>query len=214
MTDALPPPRIDLLVHSPSPGPYIPVLKLLLEPSPPLEHLLAPQLHSRISSLPASARPKSYAQLIDLAAEVVAAWDVEDQAAFLAAHPRIGETKNLSQASQGEQAPKQGQQVTPGEVLKRLQVLNSLYEDAFPGLRFITFVNGRTRAEIVPEIESLLSLSLPPPSPSTPEPRLSELRSRLRVSPAGSQAWRAELERGLRDMWAIAKDRVGKMGVA
>ena len=124
----------------------------------------------------------------------------------------------------------------------RSQVLNSLYEDAFPGLRFITFVNGRSRADIVPEIEvrpaldplllsslpstapsssdsclsrpqSLLSLSLPPPSPSTPEPRLSDLRARLRVSPAGSQAWRSELERGLGDMWAIAKDRVRKMGV-
>lgn len=33
------------------------------------------------------------------------------------------------------------------------QVLNSLYEDAFPGLRYITFVNGRSRAEIVPELE-------------------------------------------------------------
>lgn len=32
-------------------------------------------------------------------------------------------------------------------------MLNSLYEDAFPGLRFITFVNGRSRAEIVPELE-------------------------------------------------------------
>ncbi|BGP36821.1 hypothetical protein JCM10449v2_000723 [Rhodotorula kratochvilovae] len=212
--DALPPPRIDLLVHSPSPAPYIPVLETLLEPSPPLKHLLAPQLHARIAALPVSARPSSYAQLIDLAQEIVDGWDVEDRADFLAAHPRIGETKGLSQASAGEQGPKQGQQGTPGEVLKRLQVLNSLYEDAFPGLRFITFVNGRARAEIVPEIESLLSLPLPPPSPSTPEPRLSDLRARLRVSPAGSQAWRAELARGLGEMWAIARDRARKMGVA
>lgn len=122
MADALPPPRIDLLVHSPTPAPYVPVLKLLLEPSPPLESLLAPQLHTRIASLPPQSRPPSYAALVDLAADVVASWDVDDQAAFLAAHPRIGETKNLSTASQGEQAPKQGQQGTPGEVLKRLQV--------------------------------------------------------------------------------------------
>ncbi|GAA6047881.1 hypothetical protein JCM3770_004689 [Rhodotorula araucariae] len=211
--DALPPPRIDLLVHSPSPAPYIPVLATLLEPSPPLKHLLAPQLHAHIAALPASARPSSYAQLIDIAASIVDTWDVDDRAAFLAAHPRIGETKGLSTASAGEQAPKQGQQATPGEVLKRLQVLNSLYEDAFPGLRFITFVNGRSRAEIVPELETLLSLTLPPPSPSTPEPRLSDLRARLRVSPAGSQAWRAELNRGLADMWLIAKDRARQMGV-
>ncbi|GJN91712.1 hypothetical protein Rhopal_004735-T1 [Rhodotorula paludigena] len=211
--DALPPPRIDLLVHSPAPQPYVPVLSLLLEPSPPLKHLLAPQLHAYIAALPAGDKPRSYADLVDLCAQLLAQWDVEDQADFLAAHPRIGETKNLSQASAGEQGPKNGQQGTPGEVLKRLQVLNALYEDAFPGLRFITFVNGRSRAEIVPEIESLLDLSIPPPSPSTPEPRLSDLRAKLRVSPAGSAAWRAELHRGIDAMWAIAKDRAGKMGV-
>lgn len=173
MTDALPPPRIDLLVHSPSPGPYIPVLKLLLEPSPPLEHLLAPQLHSRISSLPASARPKSYAQLIDLAAEVVAAWDVEDQAAFLAAHPRIGETKNLSQASQGEQAPKQGQQGTPGEVLKRLQVRSS----ACPESRGR---QGRSCSSTAPRCSTRSTRT---PSPACASSRLSTAARAPRLSP-------------------------------
>ncbi|BGP21752.1 OHCU decarboxylase protein [Rhodotorula toruloides] len=210
--NGLPPPRIDILVHSPSPSVYRPVLEQLLEPSPPLSSLLAPQLHERISSLPASSKPKSYSDLLDLAAQIVCEWDVEDQAAFLAAHPRIGETKNLSEASKGEQAPQAGQQATPAQVLKRLQVLNSLYEDAFPGLRFITFVNGRSRAEIVPELESLLSLSLPPPTASEAEPRLSDVRKQLRISPAGSKPWRDELKRGLRDMWLIAKSRAEKMG--
>ncbi|KWU45458.1 putative OHCU decarboxylase protein [Rhodotorula sp. JG-1b] len=210
--DTLPPPRIDLLVHAPSPASYRPVLEQLLEPSQQLSTLLAPQLHARIAALPASNRPKSYAELIDLAKQTVDSWDVEDQAAFLAAHPRIGETKGLSQASAGEQAPQQGQQATPAQVLKRLQVLNSLYEDAFPGLRYITFVNGRSRAEIVPELESLLGLSLPPPSQSFAEPRLSSLREKLRIAPAGSKPWRDELARGLGDMWAIAKDRAAKWG--
>ncbi|GAA5980185.1 hypothetical protein JCM10908_001566 [Rhodotorula pacifica] len=210
--DGLPPPRIDLLVHAQSPAAYRPVLEQLLEPSPPLSTLLAPQLHARVAALPASSRPKSYAELIDLAQKTVESWDVEDQAAFLAAHPRIGETKGLSQASAGEQAPQQGQQATPAQVLKRLQVLNSLYEDAFPGLRYITFVNGRSRAEIVPELESLLGLSLPPPSGSFAEPRLSSLREKLRIAPAGSKPWRQELERGLADMWAIAKSRAEKWG--
>lgn len=122
LMDTLPPPRIDLLVHAPSPASYRPVLEQLLEPSQQLSTLLAPQLHARIAALPASTRPKSYAELIDLAKQTVEAWDVEDQAAFLAAHPRIGETKGLSQASAGEQAPQQGQQATPAQVLKRLQV--------------------------------------------------------------------------------------------
>lgn len=120
--DRLPPPRIDLLVHAQSPAAYRPVLEQLLEPSQPLSTLLAPQLHARVAALPPADRPKSYAELIDLARQTVDSWDVEDQAAFLAAHPRIGETKGLSQASAGEQAPQQGQQATPAQVLKRLQV--------------------------------------------------------------------------------------------
>ncbi|BGP12846.1 hypothetical protein JCM10213_005218 [Rhodosporidiobolus nylandii] len=208
--DGLPPPRLDLLVHAPSSSVYLPVLSTLLEPSPPLSRLLAPQLHARIASLPSADKPKTYHDFLDLAQACMDTWDVEDQAEFLAAHPRIGETKNLSKASEGEQAPRPGQNGTPGEVLKRLQVLNSLYEQAFPGLRYITFVNGRTRAEIVPELESLLSLSLPPPSPSSAEPKLGDLRSKLHVHPTGSGPWRAELKRGLQAMWDIAHSRVEK----
>ncbi|GAA6001685.1 hypothetical protein JCM10207_002266 [Rhodosporidiobolus poonsookiae] len=208
---ALPLPRLDLLVHSPSPQAYTPALSQLLEPSPPLSSLLAPQLHSTIASLPPADKPKDYHAFLDLAQQTVDRWAVEDQAEFLAAHPRIGETNNLSKASEGEQAPQAGQGATPGVVLKRLQNLNSLYEQAFPGLRYITFVNGRTRAEIVPEIEGLLSLSLAPPSPSLAEPKLGDLRTKLRVAPTGSGPWRAELKRGLDAMWAIAHSRVDKM---
>ncbi len=42
------------------------------------------------------------------------------------------------------------------------QMLNALYEEAFPGLRYITFVNGRSRAEIIPELE-VSSISQTPP---------------------------------------------------
>jgi len=37
-------------------------------------------------------------------------------------------------------------------------MLNAFYEETFPNLRYITFVNGRTRAEIVPELE----VNIPP----------------------------------------------------
>ncbi|GAA5887497.1 hypothetical protein JCM5296_002594 [Sporobolomyces johnsonii] len=210
--EGLPPPRIDLLVHSPAPSTLVPVLQQLLEPSPPLSTLLAPELHAYLQSLPPNQRPTSYKDLLDVAQALVEDWDIEEQAAFLASHPRIGETKGLSSASEGEQAPKAGQGATPGEVLKRLQILNAFYEETFPGLRYVTFVNGRTRAEIVPELESLLSLHLPPPSASTPEPRLGDLRRSLRVQPTGSSAWRDELKRGLGAMWDIARNRVASMG--
>jgi len=39
-------------------------------------------------------------------------------------------------------------------------MLNAFYEETYPNLRYITFVNGRSRAEIVPELEVHLSLSL------------------------------------------------------
>jgi 2-oxo-4-hydroxy-4-carboxy--5-ureidoimidazoline (OHCU) decarboxylase len=39
-------------------------------------------------------------------------------------------------------------------------MLNAFYEETFPNLRFITFVNGRSRAEIVPELEVCPLLSL------------------------------------------------------
>lgn len=119
MSSPLPPPKIDLLVHAPTPDSLFPVLSQLLEPSPPLKSLLAPQLHQQFSTNP----PKSYSQLLDQAAQLVAAWDIEEQAAFLASHPRIGETQALSTFSSKEQAPESsGAAPTPGEVLKRLTV--------------------------------------------------------------------------------------------
>lgn len=126
MSDFLPLPRIDLLVYSPSPSSFAPILSELLEPSPRLTNLLIPQLHATLQTLvrTPSQLPKSYADLIALCATTVNAWDVEDQAAFLACHPRIGETKGLSAASSAEQGqtPVGAAQGTPGEVLKRLTV--------------------------------------------------------------------------------------------
>ncbi|KDE06025.1 hypothetical protein MVLG_03580 [Microbotryum lychnidis-dioicae p1A1 Lamole] len=207
MTETLPPPRISLLVHAPASS-LVPVLTDLLEPSPPLTQLLVPQLHASFSQ---SSPPSTYRELLERAASIVESWDVQDQAEFLASHPRIGETIGLSSFSGKEQAPAQG--ATPGEVLKRLSMLNSLYEEAFPGLRFVTFVNGRPRAAIVPEIEEKLDLVLPEPSPSTPEPRLFSLQEKIKTHVVGSKAWRDELSRGLKAMWDIAQSRLVKMGV-
>jgi len=122
-------------------------------------------------------------------------------------------------------------------------MLNALYEESFPGLRYITFVNGRSRAEIIPEIEvspslqaclpacqtrhttlltrvisaiqGILGISLPPPSANVGEPRLSATRTANGppVQVAGSAAWRTELKRDLRAMWDIAYARLAGLGV-
>ncbi|GAA5977277.1 hypothetical protein JCM5350_002414 [Sporobolomyces pararoseus] len=211
--DHLPPPRISLLVHSPAPSTLVPVLQLLLEPSPPLASLLAPQLHAHLSSLPANEKPTSYAQLLDICSNLVEKWDILDQAEFVGSHPRIGEVSGLSKASESEQGKTSGQVPTSGHVLRRLTMLNAFYEETFPNLRYITFVNGRSRAEIVPELESILGLSLPPPSQDQGEIRFTELKKKVKIQPVGSAPWRKELQRDLVNMWQIAKSRLGKMGV-
>ncbi|GAO17080.1 hypothetical protein UVI_02003520 [Ustilaginoidea virens] len=57
-------------------------------------------------------------------------------------HPRLGAKKVDSAQSAAEQANLQGQ----GE---QLAELNREYEEKFPGLRFVVFVNGRGRPEIM-----------------------------------------------------------------
>ena len=117
MTNALPPPPIALVVSAPDSSALLGPLELLLEPSPPLGKLLVPQLHLALQAL--SDKPASYTDLIKLAENVVEGWGIEDQAEFVSAHPRIGETVNLSALSGNEQG---GAAPTPGEVLKRLGV--------------------------------------------------------------------------------------------
>ncbi len=98
------------------------------------------------------------------AAAVARALPEEERVEALAAHPRIGE----SSSEQHGQEP---------EILAELAELNGAYEQKF-GFRFVVFVAGRSRRELVPV-----------------------LRMRLRRSRE------QELEMGLDELVAIAKDR-------
>jgi len=82
--------------------------------------------------------------LIDVVTHRLKTLPASEQAIFVAGHPRIGEQSGLSALSAQEQASK----ATPIEVLLRLELLNTEYENKYPGLRYITFVNGRSRAEV------------------------------------------------------------------
>jgi len=64
---------------------------------------------------------------------------------ILASHPRLGAPKIDSAQSAAEQAQLQGGE----EVVAELARLNEAYEAKFPGLRFVVFVNGRARGEIM-----------------------------------------------------------------
>ena len=106
---------------------------------------------------------------LGVAEEVALALPEAEQVAALATHPRIGE-------------PSEEQRGAEPDVLDELARLNEAYERRF-GFAFVVFVNGRTRAELLPV-----------------------LRERLERERAD------ELETGLRELCAIARTRWEKQG--
>lgn len=170
-------------------------LGILFEPSPILKAKLVPNLGRTIQS--SSSSPiESYGDLVDLSLYEMSSWSSSERASFISGHPRIGEVSNLSALSAAEQASKK----TPPEVLERLEYLNSQYEVAYPGLRYITFVNGRSRAQIIPEIEGVLGLE---------DGKIREVV----IHQEGSKEWTKELDRAIDDVGLIAKARLSAMGL-
>ena len=76
------------------------------------------------------------------ARDVIAHLPEEDKAAALAAHPRIGE-------------PSPEQRGEDPAVLAELAYLNQVYEET-NGFRFVVFVEGRSRAELIPVLQERL----------------------------------------------------------
>jgi 2-oxo-4-hydroxy-4-carboxy--5-ureidoimidazoline (OHCU) decarboxylase len=103
------------------------------------------------------------------AEEIALSLPEADQVAALATHPRIGE-------------PSEEQRGAEPDVLAELARLNEEYEQRF-GFEFVVFVNGRTRAELLPV-----------------------LRERL------ERTREEELETGLRELCAIARSRWDSAG--
>ena len=108
---------------------------------------------------------------LEAAPEVIAGLNEEDKVEALNAHPAIG-AHRLSARS----AHEQGADAEP-TILTELAYLNQVYEEKF-GFRFVVFVAGRPKAEI-----------------------LGVLRERL------ERSREEELETGLEELVAIARDR-------
>jgi len=109
------------------------------------------------------------------AGQAVASLSEAEKVAVLDAHPRIGaDPATLSAASRAEQ----GAPADDPRVLRELAELNDAYERHF-GFRFVVFVDGRSKAELVPVF-----------------------RARL----AGDRE--QELATGVREFLAIARDRL------
>lgn len=117
-------------------------LLAVFERSPLLVSRLAPLVDAKDS-------PED---IVRKAREIVRGFDERELVAMLDAHPRIGHDAGaLSPLASREQ----GADRDPA-TLRELAALNDEYERGF-GFRFVVFVNGRTRAEIVPVLRERLT---------------------------------------------------------
>ena len=125
-----------------------------------LDHLFEPcaSLHTLSADLLEKETFASYDNLVDgihgqlqTLAESPSHQDAQMLESILSAHPRLGEKKIDSAQSQGEQAQLAA---TKGEEEDKLERKNAAYEDTFPGLRYVVFVNGRDRATILDDMQA------------------------------------------------------------
>ncbi|KAI9928234.1 hypothetical protein MW887_002267 [Aspergillus wentii] len=146
---ALPPPS---MIPSLPQDQQFQVLDTLFESSPEIHTLMAPVL--------ANQPFPTYDLLIDAVGGRMSALSAANSptdrtilTGILGSHPRLGRPKvnpeHLSELSQKEQA---NLNVGAEEQAEKLRVLNAEYEERFPGLRFVTFVNGRNREVIMDEM--------------------------------------------------------------
>lgn len=126
------------------------VLDALFEPSP--------EIHTTLLPVMRTAQYSSYFQLMDACQirllSLAAASTVEEPdktlLSVLGSHPRLGAKKVDSVQSAAEQAKLGGE----SEELTRL---NEQYEETFPGLRYVVFVNGRGRPEIMDDMRARIA---------------------------------------------------------
>ncbi|KAI9319016.1 Oxo-4-hydroxy-4-carboxy-5-ureidoimidazoline decarboxylase [Dichotomocladium elegans] len=163
-------------LNTATPEVFLETIHTLFETAPPLA-----------SRLLANRPYASYSELIDKAESISLGSQLtqEEKQEVINAHPRIGESKtNLSAMSLKEQGYTDRQGVLSAEdeqtnaILTRL---NQEYEDKY-GFKFVVFVAGRPRAQIIPVIEA-------------------RIRSNDREK---------ELVTGIREMMLIARDRLHK----
>lgn len=91
-------------------------------------------------------------RIAEMAHEIIDSLDERDRIATLDAHPRIGApSAALSALSAAEQGDDAG-----AETLRVLAELNGTYERRF-GFRFVVFLNGRRKRDILPVLRARLA---------------------------------------------------------
>lgn len=135
------------------------MLDLLFEPSPAIHDTLLPVIRT--------AQYTSYPELIDacqirllsLAAASSASDPDPRVLSALGSHPRLGEKHVESEQSAAEQANIRATTGDDDDVVDQLRVLNDEYEAKFPGLRYVVWVNGRGRPEIMDDMRARIEKS-------------------------------------------------------
>ncbi|KAI1624882.1 Oxo-4-hydroxy-4-carboxy-5-ureidoimidazoline decarboxylase [Exophiala viscosa] len=125
------------------------VLDLLFEPCQQLHTLSVSSLREKTFSSYDEVIDAVGKQLFDLYESNLES-DTRWLDAILSAHPRLGEKKVDSEQSRKEQA-----QLNQGgsEEAQLLADMNRKYEETFPGLRYVVFVNGRSRPVIMADMQ-------------------------------------------------------------
>ncbi|KAI9740174.1 MAG: hypothetical protein M1834_004752 [Cirrosporium novae-zelandiae] len=129
------------------------VLDLLFEPCVPLHTLSVSLLQEKTFTSYHDLIASVGLQLTGLS-ESPSTSDTEWLDKILGAHPRLGQKKVESSQSRQEQA-----RLNTGgeEEAAQLAQLNADYEQAFPGLRYVVFVNGRGRPEIMQNMRARIA---------------------------------------------------------
>ncbi|EGC31950.1 hypothetical protein DICPUDRAFT_57406 [Dictyostelium purpureum] len=149
------------------PKPFLPTIELLNSLDEPeffnCIHLLfeaAPPLATRLYAK----KPfRSYQELINEAESIIGSLGDEDKIVVINAHPRIGlnpaeikKTSSISFREQGLENEKIDERVI--EIYSTLKTLNEQYEKQF-GFKFVEFVNGRSKEQIIPVLRERLNNS-------------------------------------------------------
>lgn len=128
------------------------ILDLLFEPSKQLHSLSVPLLHEKSFESYGDLIAAVGVQLTDLS-ESASSSDTEWLESILGSHPRLGAKKVESTQSQAEQSQLQGN----AEEAEQLRALNEEYEMKYPGLRYVVFVNGRSRPVIMEDMRNRIA---------------------------------------------------------
>lgn len=131
------------------------VLDSLFEPSPAIHDTLLPVVRTAEYTSWPELIDACQIRLLSMATSGPTSSPDPTLLSVLGSHPRLGEKKIESAHSAAEQANIQKNSSTAEE--EELARLNRLYEETFPGLRYVVFVNGRGRPVIMEDMKSRIA---------------------------------------------------------